>query len=85
MIFLIRFNFDFFFSVIPPIVGPSGPEKPKFDWYQTDTTITLSILTRRKNMMRPEHVTIDYQRHSDQLNILARLPDDNTAYRLQYK
>ena len=36
-------------------------------------------------MMRPEHVTINYQRQSDQLNILARLPDDNTAYRLQYK
>ena len=35
-------------------------------------------------MMRPEHVTINYQRQSDQLNILARLPD-KTAYRLQYK
>ena len=36
-------------------------------------------------MMRPEHVTINYQRQNDQLNILAHLPDDNTAYRLQYK
>ena len=75
----------FLFTVIPPIVGPSGPEKPKFDWHQTDTSVTLSIYTRRKYVMTPNYVTISYQRQSSLLYILVRLPDDNSAYRLTYK
>ena len=71
--------------MIPPIVGPSGPEKPKFDWHQTETAVTMSIYTRRKYIMRPEYVTIDYQRQSDDFHVLVWLPDDNSTYRLAYR
>ena len=36
-------------------------------------------------MMKPEHVTIDFQRESDLIHILVRLPDDNSAYNLAYR
>lgn len=35
--------------------------------------------------MRPEYVTIDYQRQSDNFHVLVWLPDDNSTYRLAYR
>ena len=76
---------NFYFTVIPSIVGTPGPEKPKFDWHQTDTNVTISIYTRRKKMIHKEHVLVDYIRENNYLLILVRLPDDNTTYNLAYK
>ena len=73
-----------FFPVIPPIVPNTGPEKPKLDHHQTDTTFTLSIFTRRKKLLEPEHIIIDYI-EPNLLHILLRLLDDQTAYTIAYR
>ena len=61
-----------------------GPEKPKLDWHQTAASLTLAIYTRRKYIMGPEHVIVDYKRDKDLLHILVHCPDDQTAYNLAY-
>ncbi len=72
--------------MIPPIVGPSGPEKPKVDWHQTDATLTLAIYTRRKYIMMPEHVIVDHKPSpNNYLHVLVHLPDDHTAFNLAYE
>ena len=76
--------FSFQFAVIPPIVANTGPEKPKLDLHQADETLTLSIFTRRKKLIQPEHIIIDYL-EPDLIHILLRLLDDKTAYNLAYK
>ena len=73
-----------FFPVIPPIVPNTGPEKPKLDHHQTDTTFTLSIFTRRKKLLEQEHIIIDYI-EPNLLHILLRLLDDQTAYNIAYR
>ena len=80
----ISFNNLISISVIPPIVPNTGPEKPKLDWHQTDALLTLSIFTRRKKLLKPEHVIIDYI-EPNFLHILLRLLDDQTAYNLVYR
>ena len=54
------------------------------DWHQTDALLTLSIFTRRKRLLKPEHVIIDYI-GPNFLHILLRLLDDQTAYNLVYR
>ena len=66
-------------------MGTPEPEKPKLDWHQTETNVTISIYTRRKKMILKEHIMTDYMDDTSHLLILVRLPDDNTNYNVAYK
>jgi hypothetical protein len=72
-------------AVIPPICGDSGPEKPKLDWYQTTATLTLSIYTRRKHCLQPEHVIVEYNSERKLIHVLVLLMEDSTGYNLAYE
>lgn len=71
-------------KVLPPIFGTSGREKPKLDWHQTNEALSLSIYTRRKNLLGPEDVIVEYKRKEKLFHILLYLRDDGTAYNLAY-
>ena len=66
-------------------MGNPGPEKPKLDWHQTSASLTLSIYTRRKQIMLPEHVMVDYNDEKTLIHVQVNLPDDDSAYNLAYK
>ena len=59
-----------------PVIPPIGTRVPTFNWHQTDSTLTISVYTRRPEISA-ENVISEIGGEQDRIQILVMIPEEH--------